>query len=66
MQDFRPIAKSIVSDLQYYSIEDQVIIINECMVQAYKEGKRHLHEPHLLMGGEQKIIKERDTHCNGL
>lgn len=62
MQDFNKIAISIVKDLEFHSDEDRIIIINECMKQAYNEGKKHLLEPHLMCGGEHKICPEKDTY----
>lgn len=62
MKDFTHVAKSIVKDLEFHTDEDRVIIINECMKQAYILGKKHLIEPHIMCDGNHVVTIEKDTY----
>lgn len=62
MQDFTKKAISIKIKLRTGSYEDNVKVIAEALNEAYNLGKKHLIEPHLLMGGEYQPIIEKDTY----
>lgn len=62
MQDFNTKAKELIQDIINYPLSKATDKVSEALNEAYHLGKKHLIEPHLLMGGEYQPIIEKDTY----
>lgn len=61
MQNYNQTAKDLIRNIIELPVSEATEAIEKALREAFNDGKRHLFEPHLLMGGEHKIVKELDT-----
>lgn len=66
MPNFEPIAIDLLAQITLgdNTFKEALDKIEFALQKAYDLGKKHLIEPHHLICGDDKIIKERDTHSH--